>query len=313
MRRRRNDGDRHHRTSTTQAGKFASTRGSGKSPIVFAPNMSVGVNATFKLLELAARMLGDGYDVEIIEAHHRHKVDAPSGTALKMGEVVAAALGRPLDDSRFIAREGHTGERTYGIDRLFDDPRRRHRRRPHRASLLARASASRSRIAPRSRMTLCESAACARRASWPTSRQGAVRHVRRARLALMDGSASLGLAHFWQQADGVIRLTAYLLLGMSIVSWFLILWKRWAGGACARHRVSSTPFGARRRLTWPSRSCKPADPENVFVPLAAGAANAASHPAAENSLAVAHRPVGVDHPRAAPAHQRGGGAARSRA
>ena len=82
--------------------------------IVFAPNMSVGVNATFKLIELAARMLGDGYDIEIIEAHHRHKVDAPSGTALKMGEVVAMALGRPLSELAVYAREGHTGERRTG-------------------------------------------------------------------------------------------------------------------------------------------------------------------------------------------------------
>jgi 4-hydroxy-tetrahydrodipicolinate reductase len=65
-------------------------------PIVFAPNMAVGVNAAFKLAEVAATVLGDAYDVEIVEAHHRHKVDAPSGTALRMGEVVASALGRDL-------------------------------------------------------------------------------------------------------------------------------------------------------------------------------------------------------------------------
>jgi 4-hydroxy-tetrahydrodipicolinate reductase len=63
-------------------------------PIVFAPNMAVGVNAVFRLLDVAARILNEGYDIEVIEAHHRHKVDAPSGTALRMGEVVAAALGR---------------------------------------------------------------------------------------------------------------------------------------------------------------------------------------------------------------------------
>ena len=82
--------------------------------IVFAPNMSVGVNATFKLLEIAAKMLNQGYDIEIIEAHHRHKVDAPSGTALKMGEVIAQALGEKLDDVAVYAREGHTGERQEG-------------------------------------------------------------------------------------------------------------------------------------------------------------------------------------------------------
>ncbi len=82
--------------------------------IVFAPNMSVGVNATFKLLEIAAKMLNQGYDIEIIEAHHRHKVDAPSGTALRMGEVIAQALGEKLDDVAVYAREGHTGERKEG-------------------------------------------------------------------------------------------------------------------------------------------------------------------------------------------------------
>jgi 4-hydroxy-tetrahydrodipicolinate reductase len=79
--------------------------------IVMAPNMSVGVNVTLKLLEMAAQALSTGYDIEIIEAHHRHKVDAPSGTALKMGEVIAGALGRDLKDCAVYAREGVTGER----------------------------------------------------------------------------------------------------------------------------------------------------------------------------------------------------------
>ncbi len=79
--------------------------------IVMAPNMSVGVNLTFRLAELAARVLNEGYDVEIIEAHHRHKVDAPSGTALRLGEVIAAALGRDLGQEAVYGREGVTGER----------------------------------------------------------------------------------------------------------------------------------------------------------------------------------------------------------
>jgi 4-hydroxy-tetrahydrodipicolinate reductase len=79
--------------------------------IMMAPNMSVGVNVTLKLLEMAAKALSSGYDIEIIEAHHRHKVDAPSGTALKMGEVIADALGRDLKDCAVYAREGVTGER----------------------------------------------------------------------------------------------------------------------------------------------------------------------------------------------------------
>lgn len=80
-------------------------------PIVMAPNMSAGVNVVFKLLDMAARALNEGYDIEIIEAHHRHKVDAPSGTALQMGEVVARALGRDLASSAVYGREGITGER----------------------------------------------------------------------------------------------------------------------------------------------------------------------------------------------------------
>ncbi|MDE2093268.1 MAG: 4-hydroxy-tetrahydrodipicolinate reductase [Burkholderiales bacterium] len=79
--------------------------------IVLAPNMSVGVNVVLKLLDLAARALAEGYDIEILEAHHRHKVDAPSGTALQMGEVVAAALGRDLKDCAVYGRDGATGER----------------------------------------------------------------------------------------------------------------------------------------------------------------------------------------------------------
>ena len=83
--------------------------------IVFAPNMSVGVNLCLKLLDLAARVMGDEVDIEIVEAHHRHKVDAPSGTALRMGEVVADALGRDLKTCAVYGREGHTGERDRGI------------------------------------------------------------------------------------------------------------------------------------------------------------------------------------------------------
>jgi 4-hydroxy-tetrahydrodipicolinate reductase len=79
--------------------------------IVMAPNMSVGVNVVLQLLDVAARALREGYDIEIVEAHHRHKVDAPSGTALKMGEVVAAALGRDLKECAVYGREGVTGER----------------------------------------------------------------------------------------------------------------------------------------------------------------------------------------------------------
>jgi 4-hydroxy-tetrahydrodipicolinate reductase len=91
--------------------KLAIQDASRDIPIVFAPNMAVGVNLVFKLLDTAARILNEGYDIEILEAHHRHKVDAPSGTALRMGEVVAAALGRDLADCADYGREGLTGER----------------------------------------------------------------------------------------------------------------------------------------------------------------------------------------------------------
>ena len=98
-------------TGFDTAGKAAIAAAAQEIPIVFAPNMSVGVNVVFKLLDLAARILGEGYDVEIVEAHHRHKIDAPSGTALRMGEVVARALGRDLDDCAVYGREGVIGER----------------------------------------------------------------------------------------------------------------------------------------------------------------------------------------------------------
>ena len=91
--------------------KIQIQQASEKIAIMFAPNMSVGVNLCFKLAELAAKVLGDEMDIEIIEAHHRHKVDAPSGTALRLGEVVANALGRDLKQCAVYGREGRTGER----------------------------------------------------------------------------------------------------------------------------------------------------------------------------------------------------------
>ncbi len=98
-------------TGFTPAQKEAIAAAAQKTAVVFAPNMSVGVNVTLKLLDMAARALSTGYDIEVIEAHHRHKVDAPSGTALKMGEVIAQAMGRDLKDCAVYAREGVTGER----------------------------------------------------------------------------------------------------------------------------------------------------------------------------------------------------------
>jgi 4-hydroxy-tetrahydrodipicolinate reductase len=98
-------------TGFDDAGKAAIAKAAEKTAIMFAPNMSVGVNVTMQLLGMAAKSFAEGYDIEIIEAHHRHKVDAPSGTALKMGEVIADALGRDLNEVGVFAREGVTGER----------------------------------------------------------------------------------------------------------------------------------------------------------------------------------------------------------
>jgi 4-hydroxy-tetrahydrodipicolinate reductase len=98
-------------TGFTEAQKQVIRDAAKEIPVVFAPNMSVGVNLCLRLLDLAARVLGDEVDIEVIEAHHRHKVDAPSGTALRMGEVVAEALGRDLAECAVYGREGHTGER----------------------------------------------------------------------------------------------------------------------------------------------------------------------------------------------------------
>lgn len=98
-------------TGFDDAGKQAIADAAKKTSVVFAPNMSVGVNVTMKLLAMAAKHFATGYDIEIIEAHHRHKMDAPSGTALRMGEVIADAIGRDLKECGVFSREGITGER----------------------------------------------------------------------------------------------------------------------------------------------------------------------------------------------------------
>ena len=109
-------------TTGLSAGQLAALADAARDiAVVHAPNMSVGVNLCFKLLDIAARALGNGVDVEIIEAHHRHKVDAPSGTAVRMGEIIAAALGRDLAECAVYGREGHTGardRRTIGFETI---------------------------------------------------------------------------------------------------------------------------------------------------------------------------------------------------
>jgi len=101
-------------TGFDDAGKQAITDASAEVPIVFAANFSVGVNVMLKLLEKAAKVMGDYTDIEIVEAHHRHKVDAPSGTALAMGEAIAHAMDKDLKDCAVYSREGYTGERVPG-------------------------------------------------------------------------------------------------------------------------------------------------------------------------------------------------------
>ncbi len=98
-------------TGFSQEDKGRIAEAAKRIPIVLAANFAVGVNTVYKLAETAARILGDAYDVEIIEAHHRHKVDAPSGTALQLGQVVAKALGRDLDKNAVFGRKGDVGER----------------------------------------------------------------------------------------------------------------------------------------------------------------------------------------------------------
>jgi len=98
-------------TGFDAAGRAAIEAASAQVPVVMAPNMSVGVNVAFKLIEMAAKVLGDDVDVEVIEAHHRHKIDAPSGTAVRMGEILADTLGRDLATSAVYGREGITGPR----------------------------------------------------------------------------------------------------------------------------------------------------------------------------------------------------------
>lgn len=101
-------------TGLDEAGRQAIREAASRIPVVFAPNMSVGVNLTLKLIEMAARSLDPSYDIEVLEMHHAQKVDAPSGTALQMGEVAARARGTSLADSGVLSREGVTGARKPG-------------------------------------------------------------------------------------------------------------------------------------------------------------------------------------------------------
>jgi hypothetical protein len=198
--------------------------------IVMAPNMSVGVNVVLKLLETAARALDSGFDVEIIEAHHRHKIDAPSGTALKMGEVVAQASGRDLKACAVYARDGHSspdgGEREPARDRLLEHPRRRHRRRPH-GPLRGQRRADRDHAPLVEPRDLCRgslraarflAAAATASTTWTTC----------SAFAGSEGADGMtGFGHFWSQGDLITRSVAALLLLMSVSAWVVIFWKAW--------------------------------------------------------------------------------------
>ena len=156
-------------TGFDEAGRAAIEVAAQKTAIVFALNMSVGVNATLKLLDMAARILNSGYDVEVFEAHHRNKVDAPSGTALKMGETIASAWDVALPDVATWSRHGDTGVRKPGTIG-FGAARRRHRGRPHRVVLRHRRTHRdhASFFQPRH----LRAGRCAPRASWKTSTTG---------------------------------------------------------------------------------------------------------------------------------------------
>ena len=161
-------------------------------PILFAPNYSVGVTVTLSLLQQAARALGDDYDVEIIEAHHRHKVDAPSGTALKMGEVVAEALGRDLASCAVYGREGITGARdSHTIGRFRNHPRRRYHWRSY-GSVCRQRRANRDHPQGNRQNDVC-SGSCTRRNLAAFSICRFVRHDRCAGIEVVI-SAALQLA-----------------------------------------------------------------------------------------------------------------------
>ena len=150
--------------------------------IVMAPNMSVGTNLVFKLSDIAARVLNEGYDVEIIEAHHRHKVDAPSGTALHIGDIIAKRAGQKSRRLRGL-RPRRRDRRAQGVDHRFcDGARRRHRRRSHGAVCRSPASASRSPSKPAAARPT-RRAPCAPR-GFSREKQRAIRHAGRAGPAL---------------------------------------------------------------------------------------------------------------------------------
>jgi biopolymer transport protein ExbB len=195
--------------------------------IVMAPNMAVGVNVVMKLIEVAARALDPSYDIEIVETHHRLKVDAPSGTALQMGEVAAAARGTTLEADAVPARHGDTGERRTGSigfaslrggDIVGDH------------TVLFAGGGERIEITHRSssRANYAQGqparGALPRRAPLRPLRHGAGARPRRHRGR--EGGMT-GFENFWAQGDAITAAVAILLLLMSVSAWVVIFWKGW--------------------------------------------------------------------------------------
>ena len=271
--------------------------------------MSVGVNVTLKLLEMAAKALSTGYDIEIIEAHHRHKVDAPSGTALKMGEVIAAALGRDLKDcARLRARRRH--RRARPVDhRLRHHARRRHRGRPHGA-------VRRHRRAHRDHAQVGQPRHL--RAGQPARRALPGRQAQRACSTCSTCSACgherLGMCRMsfyelFSQGDAVTGRWRSLLLAMSVASWVVILWKAWLLRArhAATWRRSTAAFWQSPSVGEARQKVGAFDREGLVLPLIA-----ATQVDAPGSLAAAGRPLPAAHAAAArrPARRAGQAAVR---
>jgi dihydrodipicolinate reductase/biopolymer transport protein ExbB/TolQ len=219
------------------------------------------------LLDMASRALNQGYDIEIIEAHHRHKVDAPSGTALAMGEVVAQALGRDLGLRRVRPRGRDRRARSLH-HRLRHRARRRHRRRPHRAVRRHRRA---HRDHPQEQQPRhLRPGQPARRALPGRPGRRPVHDERRAGILIgMDG-----LQDFWSQSDAIGRSVALLLLAMSVGTWVVILWKAWLLRRALRSLARAT-----RLLAGPGPGRRPGAPAQPGPGTAAGPAGRGRGPA----------------------------------
>eukprot|EP01042_Synura_sphagnicola_P010268 gene10268-13188_t len=245
-----------------------------QTAIMLSPNMSVGVNVTLKLLEMAAKSFAEGYDIEIIEAHHRHKVDAPSGTALKMGEVIADALGRKLDDVAVYAREGITGPRDpssigfaaiRGGDIVGDH------------TVLFAGIGERIEISHKSSSRVTYAHGSLRAARFLADKQNGLYDMQDV-LGLKENAMeqNVGFAQYWAQGDAVSHAVAYALLLMSIASWFYILAKTWSSWRIRRSSNALDSFWKAPTLTYAISVMQQIDSEQIYTPLALQASEAAS-------------------------------------